>query len=191
MKPFLKHTAETVKTQSAVEFKLLKGIEAEFLLAEEAERTLALYKSLKEMGVRVEITPEGVKVDGETMWVLVAMDVERSVPGELPAEVMPSTELLKAYSASGLKLYIFRTEGVHYYFAVRTGQEWRAAGGKYFGRHVHIVGEAARVVADAINAIYSEMGVERRVEVKQLKNKKVPYINLTDKDLRLLDLTRP
>jgi len=36
-----------------------------------------------------------------------------------------------------------------------------------------------------------EMGVERRVEVKQKKNKRVPYINLTDKDLRLLDLARP
>jgi len=59
----------------AVEFKLLKRKEAEFLPAKDVEQTLALYKSLKEMGARVEITPEGVKIDSRALWFLVAVAV--------------------------------------------------------------------------------------------------------------------
>jgi len=84
-----------------------------------------------------------------------------------------------------MKLYIFRAEGGHYYFAVKTGQGWRAAGGKDVGKHVQIAGKAAPIIADAINALYREMGVERKVEVKRLKNGK-PYIRLTNVDLGLL-----
>jgi len=204
--PFLEYAAETVKAQPAevrlegrrvvvkagdaeagVEFKLLKRGEAEFLLARDVEQTLALYKSLKEVGVRVEITPKGVKIDGEALWSLIAAVVERGVPSVLPAEVMPGVELLKVHSAGGLKMYIFRAEGVHYYFAVKTEREWRAAGGKYVGRQVRIFGETAPAVADAINAIYSNMGMERRVEVRYDKNR-VPYIQLTNVDLELLGL---
>jgi len=54
---------------------------------------------------------------------------------------------------------------------------------------VFIVGEAASVVAEAINALYSEMGVDRRVEAKQHKHKNLPYIYLTNEDIRLLGLT--
>jgi len=84
----------------------------------------------------------------------VAVAVERGAPSGLPAEVMPGVELLKAYSAGGMHIYIFRTseEGGHYYFAVKAGESWRAAGGKYDSRQVRILGEAARAVADAINA---------------------------------------
>jgi len=90
-----------------------------------------------------------------------------------------------------MKLYVFRTseEGVHFYFAVKTGEGWRAAGGKQSGRQVQINGEAAQAVADAINALYREMGVERRVEVKY-DRKGTPYIYLTNVDLRLLDIKR-
>jgi len=114
LKPFLEHAAERVEAKPAevrlegrrivistggveaeVDFKLLKRHKAEFLMAEEVVQTLALYKSLRELGVPVEITPEGVRVDGEAMWALVATAVERNAPNKLPAEVMPSVELLK------------------------------------------------------------------------------------------------
>jgi len=204
--PFLEHAAETVEAkpaevrlegkhivisaggvEAAVEFKLLKSGKAEFLMARDVERTLALYRSLKDVGVPVEITPKGVKIDGEALWSLIAVAVERNAPSVLPAEVMPGVELLKVYNIGGMKMYIFRAEGVHYYFAVKTEREWRVAGGKYVGRQVRIFGETAPAVADAINALYREMGVERRVEVRYDKNR-VPYIHLTNVDLGLLDL---
>jgi len=50
---------------------------------------------------------------------------------------------------------------------------------------VKIAGEAVCAVADAINAIYSNMGVERRVEVKYDK-KGTPYIRLTSVDIKPL-----
>jgi len=137
----------------------------------------------------VEITPGGVKVGREAMWGLVAVAVERNAPSRLPAEVMPGVELLKVYNVGNMKMYIFRAEGVHYYFAVKTEEGWRAAGGKQSGRLVMIVSEAARVIADAINAIYSEMGVDRRVEVRRHKDG-TPYIYLTNVDLGLLGLVR-
>ena len=153
-------------------------------------QTLALYKSLKAIGVPVEITPEGVRVDSEAMWTLIAAAIERNAPSELPTEVMPGVELLKVYSAGGMKLYAFRAseEGVHFYFTVKTREGWRAAGGKQSGRKVDFVGEAARAVADAINTLYGEMGM-RRVEVKYDK-KDTLYIRLTNEDLRLLGLSQ-
>jgi len=172
-----------------VEFKLLKRHKAEYLIANDIVLTLALYKSLKELGVRVEITPKGVKVDAEVMWALVTAAVERSTPSGLPAEVMPGVELLKVYSASGMKMYIFRAEGAHYYFVVKTREGWRAAGGKYVGRQVTIHGQAARIIAEAINAVYHGMDIERRVEVKYDKDG-TPYILLTNEDLRLLGPAR-
>jgi len=119
------------------------------------------------------------------MWALAAVAVERNTPSRLPAEVMPGVELLKVYTAGGLKMYIFRAEGLHYYFAVKTEKEWKAAGGKRAKLYVQIYGEAARIVADAINALYREMGVERRVEVRYGRDG-TPYIKLTNVDLRLL-----
>ena len=98
--------------------------------------------------------------------------------------MMPGVELLKVYSAGGVKMYIFRAEGDYYYLAVKTGEGWRAAGGKYSNRRVSIYGEAARAVAEAI---YREMGVDRMVEMKYDK-KGVPYIQLTNIDLELLGL---
>jgi len=99
-------------------------------------------------------------------------------------------ELLNVYSAGGLKMYIFRAEGAHYYFAVKTGEGWKAAGGKYSGEELRIAGEATPTVADVINTLYNEMGVDRRVEVKSHKDG-TPYITLTNVDLRLLGLKRP
>ena len=144
---------------------------------------------LKEMGVRVEITPKGVKVDSEALCALVAVAVERGAPSGLPTEVMSGVELLKMYSASGMRMYAFRVseEGVYYYFAVKTEEGWRAAGGKYGGKQVMIYGEGAHAIAEAINAVYSEMGIDRRVEVKYDK-KDTPYIQLTNMDLKLLGL---
>jgi len=206
--PFLEHAAETVKAQPAevrlegrriiisaggvrteVEFKLLKLHKAEHLTAADVVQTLALYKSLKEAGVRVEITPRGVKVDGEAMWALVAVAGERGAPSKLPAEVMPGVELLKVYNASGVHMYIFKVseEGTHYYFVVKTGERWRAAGGKYRGDVVRLTGKAAHAIAEVINAVYSEISVNRRVEVKQMEDG-TPYIALTNVDLRLLGL---
>ena len=84
--------------EAEVEFKLLKRKEVEFLPIQDVEQALALYKSLKEVGVPVEITPEGVRVGREAMWALVAAAVENAVEkgelGGLPAEVMPGVELL-------------------------------------------------------------------------------------------------
>jgi len=87
-------------------------------------------------------------------------------------------------------MYAFRVseEGVHYYFTVKAGEGWRAAGGKHVGLHLQIAGEAVPTIAEAINAVYREMGVERKVEVKLHKHKDVPYIKLTNVDLRLLGL---
>jgi len=208
LKPFLEHAADRVEAKPAevrlegrhivvetgsvkaeVEFKLLKHGKVERLPADDVEQTLALYKSLREVGVPVEITPRGVKVDGEAMWALVAAAVERSPPSRLPAEVMPGVELLKVYNASGVHMYIFKVseEGTHYYFVVKTGERWRAAGGKYRGDVVRLKGKAARAIAEVINAIYREMGVDRRVKVKQMEDG-TPYIALTNVDLRLLGL---
>jgi len=207
--PFLEHAADSVEAKPAevrlkgrciiiraggvekdVEFELLKRHKADYLFANDIVQTLALYKSLKAIGVPVEITPEGVRVDSEAMWTLIAAAVERNAPSELPTEVMPSVELLKMYSVGGMKPYAFRAseEGVHFYFAVKTGEGWRAAGGKQSGRKVDFVGEAARAVADAINTLYGEMGM-RRVEVKYDKMG-TPYIRLTNEDLRLLGLSQ-
>jgi len=80
-----------------------------------------------------------------------------------------SVKLLKVYNISGLKMYIFRAEGTYYYFAVKTEQGWKAAGGKFSGGEVTIYGKAVYTVAEAINAVYREMGVERRVEVRKTK----------------------
>jgi len=139
----------------------------------------------------VEITPGGVEIDGEAMWALVATAVERSTPSGTPVEVVPGVELLRVYNVGGMRMYIFRVseEGVHYYFAVKTEKEWRVAGGKYNGRQVQIYGKAARAVADAINALYSQMGVERELEVRYGKDG-TPYIKLTNVDLELLDIRR-
>jgi len=71
--PFLEHAVARVEAKPAdvrlegrrvvintggvkaeVEFKLLKGKEAEFVLAKDVEETLVLYKSFKEMGLRVD-----------------------------------------------------------------------------------------------------------------------------------------
>jgi len=207
--PLLRHAAEGVEAKPAkvrlegrniiievgevkaeVEFKPLKFGKVEHLTDDDVAQTLALYKSLKEMGVRVEITPGGVKMGGEAMWALVATVIERGAPDRLPTEVMPSVELLKMYSAGDMKLYIFRVseEGIHYYFAVKTKQRWRAAGGKLSGRRVIIYGEAARAVADGINALYRERGVDRWIEVRYSKHYNEPYIQLTNVDLRLLGL---
>jgi len=208
LKPFLEHAADRVETKpvevrlegrhivigagdakAEVEFRLLKRSEADFLMAKEMEQTLALYKSLKALGVPVKITPRGVKIDSEAMWGLVAAAVERGTPDKLPTEVMPGVELLKVYNISGMRIYAFRAskEGIHYYFAVKAGRGWRAAGGKLSGVAVIITGEAASTVAEAINAIYSEMGIDRRVEVKY-DRKGTPYIRLTNVDLRQLGI---
>jgi len=173
--------------EAVVEFKLLKRNETAFLMVADMGQTLALYKSLKALGMPAEITPRGIKIDGKAMWALAATAVERSELSRLPAEVMPGIELLKVYSASNVKMYIFRTEGAHYYFAVKTKEVWRVAGGKYDGKRTQITGEAAPTIAEAINAIYSEMGVERRVKVRRDK-RGVLYIQLTNVDLELLRL---
>jgi len=203
---FLEHAAEHVEAKPAevrlegrrivvraggvraeVEFKLLKGSEADFLPVQDVAQALTLYKSLKALGVPVKVTPRGVKVDREAMWALVATAVERGAPSRLPAEVMPGVELLNVHSAGGVKMYIFRAEGVHYYFLVKTREGWRAAGGKRAKWQVQIVGEAARAIADAINTLYRERGVDRRVEVRLLKDG-TPYIILTNVDLELLGI---
>jgi len=103
--------------------------------------------------------------------------------------VVPGVELLKVYSAGGVKMYIFRAEGVHYYFAVKAEEGWKVAGGKMSGGVVDIYGETVRTVAEAINALYSEMGVERRVQVRQKKTG-VFYTRLNNVDLELLGLRR-
>jgi len=176
--------------ETNVEFKLLKGKEAAHLSANNMGQTLAVYKSLKALGVPVEITPGGVKVNGEALWALMTVAVEKVVERGalrgLPVEVVPGVELLRVYNASGIKMYAFRAEGAHYYLAVKTGRGWRADGGKYNGKQVLIHGEAARAVAEAINAIYSGIGVERRVEVKLYKG--TSYIYLTNEDLKLLGI---
>jgi len=214
--PFLQHATENVRSgladvslegnrivmraggvKAAIEFKLLKRGEAVFFMAQEVGQTLALYKSLKALGVPVELTPAGIKVDGETMWALVTAAVEKAIErGALsvqeagrvrPIEVMPGVELANVYNNT---MYIFRVvkKGVHYYFVVKTKGGWRAAGGKQSGRQVAIASDAAVAVAEVINAIYRERGIERRVEVKRYKHKEAPYIYLTSVNLELLDI---
>jgi len=67
---------------------------------------------------------------------------------------------------------------------VRTKEGWRAAGRKYGERWVIIIGKAAKIIAKAINAIYSKRGVEREVRY----NKDKSYIKLTNVDLELLGM---
>ena len=63
-------------------------------------------------------------------------------------------------------------------------------GGRKAKRQLIIKGKNVRTIAEAVNAIYRERGVERRVEVKYDKHKDVPYLQLTNVDLRLLDVKR-
>jgi len=97
-----------------------------------------LYKSLRALGVPMEVTLKGVKVDGEAMWALMVTAVEKAVERGalrgLPMEVMPGVELLNVYNVGGMKMYAFRAEGVYYPFAVKTGEGWRA-GSTSSGRH--------------------------------------------------------
>jgi len=187
--------------EATVEFKPLKGKEAVYLLAADVRQTLALYKSLKALGVPIKLMPRGIKIEAEAMWSLLAAVVEKAIEkgavklvqgsdGHIkPAEVSPGIELLNVYCAGDMCMYAFRAfeKGVHYYFAVKMGEGWRAAGGKYSERRVEITGKAACAIADAINAIYRERGVERRVEVKQKKSG-MHYIKLAKIDLKLLGL---
>jgi len=55
---------EANSVKAKIETKPLKDSEAEFFLAENVEHTFALYKLLKAVGMRVEIVPKGVKVEG-------------------------------------------------------------------------------------------------------------------------------
>jgi len=65
------------------------------------------------------------------MWALVATAVKKLIKkGGLPAEIMRGIELLNIHSAGDMKMYIFRADGVYYYFAVKTEERWRAAGGE-------------------------------------------------------------
>jgi len=78
--PFLEHAADRVEAKPAevrlegrrvvvkagdveaeVEFKLLKRKEAEFLTAQDVVQTLALYKSLKEVGCPSRLRPRASK----------------------------------------------------------------------------------------------------------------------------------
>jgi len=125
--PFLEHAAERVKAEPAdvliegrrvavktggvettVVFRLLKRSEAVFLMAQDVDQTLVLYKSLRALGVPMEVTPKGVKVDGEAMWALMATAVEKAVERGalrgLPMEVMPGVELLNVYNVGGMKM---------------------------------------------------------------------------------------
>ena len=95
--PFLKHAADSIKAELAevqlegahvvkasgvkaeFEFRLLKGEETKFLLAQDVEQALALYKSLRALGVPVEIAPKGVKVDSEALCALVAAAFEKTI----------------------------------------------------------------------------------------------------------------
>jgi len=217
--PFLKHAAKRMKAEpvevklregrivvragkaeGVVDIWYSTGIPG-LLLAEDMEQTLVLYKSLKAAGLPVEITSVGVRVGDKATWALAAMAVEKAIEkGELagpPAELAPRVELLKVYNAGGIfdvgiKMYAFRVseEDIHYYyFAVKTGRIWRAAGGRLRRGVVKVDGGAARTIADVINAVYREMGVERKVEVRQRKNG-TPNIILTNEDLELLGLTQ-
>jgi len=215
--PLLRHAAEGVTAEPAevrlegrriavrvgyievaVEFRLLKGKEAVCLLATDVRQILALYKALKALGIPVEITPKGVKVDGEAMWSLVATAVENAAEkgalrvqeGWWQTEVIPGVELLKVYSVGGAHMYAFRVGGLHYYFAVKTGQGWKASGGKYDGNQVRLLGDAIVAIAGAINAIYCEMGVDKEIEARRDKDG-IPYIRLSNVDLELLGLCRP
>jgi len=53
---------------------------------------------------------------------------------------------------------------------------------------VKIVGKVAPTIAETINALYREMGVSRRVEVKHDKRYNALHIQLTNTDLELLSL---
>jgi len=147
--PFLEYAAKCVKAEpvevwvegerilvragraeGAMTFR--QDIELDTLFAKDIEQIFTLYKSLRAMGLPVKITPMGVKVDVESMWILVAMAVEkaieRGVLGGLPAEVMPGVELLNVYNVGSVKMYVFwvSNEGIYYYlFTVKTGDKWR------------------------------------------------------------------
>jgi len=84
----------------------------------------------------------------------------------------------QSLSPSGVSLLLKLGEGDTLHFYARVAVYIRDA-------YYVSVGEAARTVADTINALYREKGAERRVEVRQLKDG-TPYIRLTNVDLELL-----
>lgn len=56
------------------------------------------------------------------------------------------------------------------YFAVRTEEGWKAAGGKHDGKRAQIKGKAVLTVAEAVNAVYHETNVESKDEVRQRRH---------------------
>jgi len=88
---------------------------------------------------------------------------------------MLGVEPSNVHSSGDMKVYILCLEDVHYYFAVKTRESQRAAGWEHYNRRVRI---NAETMANAINAIYSHAGVERRAEVRWHEDG-TPYIILT------------
>jgi len=133
-----------------------------FLLAQDLEQTLTLYKSLKALGDSRRDYERDIKVDREAMWATVAAAVE---------------------SVGDMRIYAFRAEVIHYYFAVKTGQVWKAAVGKLSRRLVNTRPSCPRSRPRHKRRLMRHMQ-ERGVKVRQ-KDGGMPYIRLTDEDLEL------
>jgi len=162
---------ETNGIKAEIETKPLKDNEAEFSLAENIEHTFALYK--RRWACKSRLCPRASKWRGT--WVLVVTTVERSAPSKLPIMVMLGVEPPNVHSGSDVKIYVLCLKDVHYYFTVKTREGQRAACEERYNRRVQI---NAETVVNAIKAIYSRAGVERRAEVRWSKDD-TPYITLT------------
>jgi len=143
--------------------------------------SLRLYKALQALGIPAEITPDGVRLNGDALWTLLAIAVDGISP---PAEVVPGVTLANRHSVDGRTLYTFLYEnekGVGIRFVVKNGNEWKTAGG-LLQRDFVVVYDKRGIVADAINAVYRNMGVSWRIVTKDGTFVLVP------RDLKLLGI---
>jgi len=143
--------------------------------------SLRLYKALQALGIPVEITPDGVRLNGDALWTLLTIAVDGVSP---PAEVVPGVTLANKHNVDGRTLYTFLYEsekGLGIRFVVRGGGEWKTAGG-LLQRDFVVVYDKRGIVADAINAVYRNMGVSWRIVTKDGTFALVP------KDLKLLGI---
>jgi len=145
-----------------LEFELAKTGIAKYIAAD-LPKALQLYSSIRALGMPVGLTPEGVRLSNRAMWALLALAVEGVEP---VTEILPGVLLAGKYDVDGHKLFAFvytPNDEVIVRF-VLSGSGWKSASGRLYKSRVHLRGNIAEV-ADAINAIYLKMGVNRRVVV--------------------------
>jgi len=145
-------------------------------------RTLRLYKALRTAGVPVALMPEGVRIDDNAMWSLIAMATSGVEVGSV---VAPGVMLANKYDVDGQTLYAYvytSDDGLAVRFVLKDN-EWKSVGGLLYKSTVYARGDVV-AVAEALNKLYLKMGLERRA----ITSGEVLVLNM--KDLEILGIKR-